>query len=100
MRLLRRSSLKFANLPEKLYIYRRHDRALTSVQNAAVHANERELRRRMLQRLWPVVPHETVDRFQALRRQENLSWRERRAAKKGSISACRISDRAQSGISR
>ena len=82
MSLLWASSFKFANLPEKLYIYRRHDRALTTVQRAAVSANVRKLRGQALQRLWQGVPDETLDRFQALRRQEKLSWRERRAARK------------------
>ena len=82
LRLLWHTPIRFANLPDILFLYRRHDGAKTIARAEESDAPERELRERMLQRLWADVPPRTVDRFQLLRFQHNLGWAERRAAKK------------------
>ena len=81
LRLLSETRIKFANLPENLYIYRRHEQAMTFNLDAKGHAPEREVRGRMLRRLWNEAPERTIDRFYRLRTQQKLSWAERRAVK-------------------
>ncbi len=82
MRLLWHTPIKFANLPDILMLYRRHDKAVTISSATQAHAEERELRRSVLQRLWGSIPPGAVHRFQKLRFQHKLNWAERRAAKK------------------
>ena len=81
LRLLWQTPIKFANLPERLYIYRKHDSALSTASTRGGLVQERRMRARMLQRLWGEGPAGTVERFQRLRMQERLNWAERRAAK-------------------
>ncbi|MCE2470634.1 MAG: glycosyltransferase family 2 protein [Anaerolineae bacterium] len=81
-RLLWHTSIRFANLLENLYVYRRHTRAI-SISDAGGHdASERRIRARMLQQLWSEVPPGAIDRFQRLRFQHKLGWAERRATKR------------------
>ena len=72
----------FANIAECLYIYRRHTSQATSRKTAARDRDSLLVRSRRLERLWGVAPRETLDRFVKLRPWYQLSWRERRAAKR------------------
>lgn len=81
-RLLRHTSIRFANLPEYLYLYRRHDSAIGVGRKGEQSAGEREIRRRLLRHLWGEAPPGVIDRFQRLRFQHKLNWQARRAMKK------------------
>ncbi len=81
LRLLWHTPIRFANLPDVLFFYRRHEKAKTVADAEVFHVTEREQRARMLQHIWGEAPPSTLDRFQKLRFQHNLSWAERRAAK-------------------
>ena len=81
LRLLRETSIKFANLPENLMLYRLHERSLSAGIAKEGHVEERDIRRHMLKRLWNEVSKGTIDRFYCLRKQQKLSWAERRAVK-------------------
>ena len=80
-RLLQFTSIRFANLPECLYLYRRHEQAASVAKACEQAEQERELREAFLLRLWGEAPAGVVDRFQRLRFQQKLNWRDRRAAK-------------------
>ena len=74
---------RFANITERLYIYRRHeDHSLSSQRNAKRDHDVLLMRTRRFERLWGEAPPETLDRFAKLRPWAKLSWRERRAAKR------------------
>ncbi len=81
-RLLWHTSIRFANLPEHLFLYRRHERAVTIADAGESQALERNFRARLLQHLWGEVSPGVIDRFQRLRFQHKLGWAERRAAKR------------------
>jgi hypothetical protein len=81
MRLLWNTPIRFANLPDILFLYRRHDSSETTAHVALYHATERKIRSSMLQRLWGEVPSGALDRFQKLRFQRKLNWQQRRATK-------------------
>ena len=71
---------RFANLPETLLLYRRHAAQNHRTRDAASQAQAWEVRVRLLERLWGEAPHETLVRFEGMRMNAKLSWRERRAA--------------------
>ncbi len=81
-RLLWHTSIRFANLPDCLYLYRRHSSAIGVARKDAQDFAERRFRQRLLSRLWGEGAPDTVDRFQRLRNQDKLHWRARRAAKR------------------
>ena len=81
-RLLSHTSIRFANLPECLYLYRRHSSAIGVAGQSKRAANERRIREDMIRRLWGEAPRGALDRFQRLRFQRKLNWQERRAVKK------------------
>ena len=81
-RLLWHTPIRFANLPECLYLYRRHDQATGVARKGEQAAEERKIREGLLRLLWGEAPPGVVDRFQRLRFQQKLNWRERRAAKR------------------
>ncbi|MYD09812.1 MAG: glycosyltransferase family 2 protein [Chloroflexi bacterium] len=80
-RLLWHTSVRFANLPECLYLYRRHEQAVGVVNMFEQSEDERELREALLRRLWGEAPAGAVDRFQRLRYQQKLNWLDRRSTK-------------------
>ncbi len=71
---------RFANLPEPLLLYRRHEAQHHTSRDAALKAQAWEVRARLLKRLWGVAPHATLARFERMRMDMKLGWRERRAA--------------------
>ncbi len=71
---------RFANLPEPLLLYRRHEAQHHTSRNATLKAHTRDVRARLLQRLWGEAPQATLVRFERMRMDAKLGWRERRAA--------------------
>lgn len=82
MRLLWQERIRFANLPDCLLLYRRHDGAKQNAESRGIAAASRQIRGEMLERLWGEASTGTLDRFERLRRQEKLTWAERRFAKR------------------
>ena len=70
---------RFANLPEPLLLYRRHEAQQHTSPEATSSLYSWEVRARLLQRLWGVAPHATLARFERMRKDAKLGWRERRA---------------------
>ena len=71
---------RFANLPEQLLLYRRHDAQHHTSRDATLQAQAWEVRARLLKRLWGVAPVSTLRRFERLQMDAKLGWRERRTA--------------------
>ncbi len=71
-------SVKCANLPDRLLLWRRHENALGMRRDATL---TRRFRANMLRDLWNEAPDETLQRFERLRSFEKFGWRERRLAK-------------------
>ena len=69
---------RFANLPDHLYLYRKHGQELDWPHAGRDLA---ELQGRLLFRLWGETPPASLDRFARVRRLEKLTWRQRRLAK-------------------
>ena len=72
----------FANIPETLYLYRRHDAQNTAHQNSKRPQDALLMRTRRLERIWGEAPRDTLDRFVRIKPWFKLSWSERRAAKR------------------
>ncbi len=81
-RLLSETRIRFANLPDCLLLYRRHDQSKFHQQSEGEHEVERKIKRINLERLWNEAPEATMDRFYQLRLGRKLNWAERRAAKR------------------
>ena len=77
-RMLWQTRARFANLPQQLYNYRRHEQS-NSVRLAA---EGKKTRAPMLRQLWGEAPAATLDRFLRMAQGEKLGWRERPAAKR------------------
>jgi len=77
-----KTSIRFANLTEILYIQRVHD---NNTSNLAISEDNRAAMddtRRQLRRLWGGVCDDTLSRFRSLAMYEKLSWSDRRLAKR------------------
>ena len=72
---------RLANLPETLLLYRRHPAQHHTTRDAALKQQAWEVRARLLKRLWGEAPTETLTRFERMRGDESLPWRERRKAR-------------------
>jgi len=72
---------RFANLPETLLLYRRHEAQTHTTRDAALKEQAWEARARLLKRLWGEAPRATLTRFEQMRMDESLPWRERRKAR-------------------
>jgi len=81
-RLLKDRRLKFANLPEQLYFYRKHGESLGAKRTAAHKAEQSEVYMRILRQLGNAAPAATMSRFRRLVAGEKFGWRERRTIKK------------------
>ena len=73
---------RFANLPETLLLYRRHDAQHHTSRDATLKAQSWEVRARLLQQLWGEAPQATLVRFERMRVNAKFGWRERRTASK------------------
>ena len=82
LRLLLEAGARFANLPDRLHLYRRHGASMSAHAATKGLPAEIAIRRRALRQLWTEVPAATLERFQKLRYQQSLHWRERYAAKR------------------
>ncbi|MCY3779184.1 MAG: glycosyltransferase family A protein [Chloroflexi bacterium] len=80
-RLLCEKNVKFANLPENLMLYRRHEQSTSLNRDAGELAESAEVQARMLRQLWQEAPPATLDRFQRMAAGRKLNWPERRSAK-------------------
>ena len=72
---------RFANLPETLLLYRRHDAQHHTTRDATLKEQAWEARERLLKRLWGDAPHSSLVRFERMRMDKQLSWQERRSAR-------------------
>ncbi|MCY3867892.1 MAG: glycosyltransferase family 2 protein [Chloroflexi bacterium] len=72
---------RFANLSETLLLYRRHEAQHHTSPDATSTTESWDVRARLLQRLWGTAPHATLARFERMRKDAKLGWRERRAAR-------------------
>lgn len=80
-RLLYDLKLRFANLPEHLLLYRRHERSIGHTKDLNLLAERVEVPDRMLRQLWGEAPPQSLDLFLRLRMYKKLGWAARRAAK-------------------
>ncbi len=72
---------RFANLPETLLLYRRHEAQNSTTRDAELTAEAWQPRERLLKRLWGEAPRQSLWRFQRMREDEKLSWLQRRRAR-------------------
>ena len=74
------SITRFANLPEPLYLYRKHDKNLTKARYADLVADWRVIRKRWLERLLgdARLAERLVGQLESLRAGRKLTWRQRR----------------------
>lgn len=90
LRLLRNTRIKFANLPETLYVYRVHQQQKSSYQRGSLQVEKNAEcvahRDRALECLWNEKPDAALsDRFFRLRVGHKLGWADRKAAKRDII---------------
>ena len=76
---------RFANIPEILYVYRRHEGQLTSHSNVRRDQDGLLTRVRRLEKIWGEAPMDAVGRLAKIRPWFTVSWYERRAAKRDII---------------
>ena len=76
---------RFTNIPEYLYIYRRHGRQVTAEGGDKRRQDTLMIMSRRFERLWGEAPKEVLVRVAKVRPGSKLSWRERRAAKRDLI---------------
>ena len=79
-RLFDQTRIRLANLPEFLYLYRRHDQLKHRVRNSGPYIAGEKLKLRDLQRLG--VPATAINRVKQLRPFHRLSWADRRRTKR------------------
>ena len=71
---------RFANLTETLLLYRRHAGQQHTNRNDRMKRQATEVRASLLQRLWGEAPPEVLLRFERMRHDEKLTWRQRARA--------------------
>ena len=71
---------RYANLPDYLYLWRRHDRQIHGTDSAKKAWND--LLHDLYSNLWGEVPAGTLDRVADVRSRERLGWAKRRAIKR------------------
>ncbi len=71
---------RFANLPERLLLYRWHHEQIHRKRDALAMKQASEVRERLLKRLWGEAPPDSVIRFERMQRDEKLGPLERRRA--------------------
>jgi len=72
---------RFANLPDRLLLYRWHEAQNHRTRDVAMTEQAWEVRERLLKQLWGEAPRKALLRFERMRRNEKFSWLERRAAR-------------------
>ncbi len=83
-RMLKQTRIQFANLPENLYRYRRHEHSHSATRNQVPQhqAQADEIKARILRDLWGEAPTASLDRLQRMSKGQKLGWAERRLAKR------------------
>lgn len=83
-RMLKQTNIQFANLPESLYRYRRHEssHSATRSQVPQHQAQADEIKARILRELWGEAPAASLDRLQRIAKGQKLGWAERRHARR------------------
>lgn len=84
-RLLWETSIRYANVPKILMLYRRHRLSVGHNRDSKLLAEALNPQERMLKRLWKTVSNETLDRFFRMRGSQKLDFVERRYAKQDLI---------------
>lgn len=74
------SKTRFANIPEWLYLYRKHD--VQRIDTGIAERDWADLMRRLLCRLWGEAPQASLDRMARVELRDKLSWSERRLLKR------------------
>lgn len=72
---------RFANLPERLLLYRFHEAQNHLTRDAAAKTQAWVVRERLLKRLWGEAPRETLVRFERMRQNDKLGPSDRRRAR-------------------
>ena len=73
---------RFANLPERLLLYRWHDAQIHRTRDAVAMKQSSDVREQLLKRLWGEAPRESLIRFERMQRDEMLSSLDRRRARR------------------
>ena len=73
---------RFANVPERLLLYRYHDAQNHRTRDAAANQQAWVVRERLLKRLWGEAPRDTLFRFGRMQRDEKLSFLDRQRARR------------------
>ena len=81
-RLLLQTGVRFASIPEILYLQRQHGSNQSSSRAAVADRQINVGSRRVLSMLWDDVADDTLKRFRQLRHRQKLNWSDRRAAKR------------------
>ncbi len=81
-RLFHQTSIRFAGLPEHLYIHRQHKGGKQKGPGTFVFEEYTKLVQRVLIRLWNEAPETSLGSLHKLRLGTKMSWRERRATKR------------------
>ena len=83
-RMLKQTDIRFANLPESLYLYRRHETSHSATRDDVPQHRQQadEIKARILRELWGEAPPDSLDRLQRVSSGERLGWAERRHARR------------------
>ncbi len=81
-RMIAAGTIRFANLPQNLYTYRRHPASLSMRRAGTPSAPSLNARRFLLERLWNEAPAATLERFYRMRNNIKLGWLDRRRARR------------------
>ena len=73
---------RFANLPDRLLLYRLHDAQNHRMRDAAANKQAWVVRESLLERLWGEAPRDTLLRFERMRQDDKLGQRDRRRARR------------------
>ncbi len=74
--------LRYANIPEFLYVYRRHPSQHTAQQNDRHRDDMLRVLQRRYERIWGEAPLPAIERIGRIKPWSKLTWRERRWAKR------------------
>ena len=78
---------RFANLPDTLYTYRRHQQSKSVLDESLMFDNSREFKRRALQSLWSGASYTAIDRLNAMTSSQPMGWAEKRRLRR-ELSSC------------
>ena len=95
---------RFANLPDRLLLYRLHEAQNHRTRDAAKNQQAWVVRESLLERLWGEAPRDTLLRFERMRQDDKLGPRDRRRAQRdlarllGALIAAEIIDPADRSL--